>query len=58
MIFRGRPVRKDCPVCGGHILIEKESVRAGLRLACPNPSCKHVESADAEDEHQSAEGNP
>ncbi|MCE5242765.1 MAG: type I DNA topoisomerase [Syntrophobacteraceae bacterium] len=55
-IFRGRPVLKDCPVCGGHIMIEKESVRVGLRLACPNPSCKHVESAEGGDEHQAVEG--
>ena len=58
IIFRGKPVLKDCPVCGGHILIEKESARAGLRLACPNPGCKYVVSADSEEDGRAVEGTP
>ncbi len=47
-VFWGKPVKKTCPVCGSPVLIEKVSKRSGVKLVCPNTSCKYEEKEQSE----------
>jgi DNA topoisomerase-1 len=54
--FWGKPVKKECPVCGYTVFIEKQT-KSGVKLVCANPSCKHEErEASEEDSRKAAEG--
>jgi DNA topoisomerase-1 len=41
-----RPVNKPCPVCGASYLLEKNTKRDGIFLACPNPECGYKETPE------------
>ena len=38
-----KPVHKPCPVCGSHYLVEKDTKKDGLHLACPAKGCSYKE---------------
>lgn len=46
----GKPVQKPCPLCGGSLLMERESKRGGLRRSCINPECRYEERGEPETE--------
>lgn len=41
VIFWDRPVKKNCPLCGSPVLIEKVTKRGAAKLVCPNASCPY-----------------
>ncbi len=41
-----KPVNKECPVCGGRYLVEKETKRDGKFLKCPDRECGHQETIE------------
>jgi DNA topoisomerase-1 len=41
-----RPVNKPCPVCGASYLLEKNTKREGIFLACPKPECGYKETPE------------
>lgn len=46
----GKPVQKPCPLCGGSLLMERESKRGGIRRSCINPECRYEERGEQEGE--------
>jgi DNA topoisomerase-1 len=42
-VFWGKPVQKKCPLCDSPVLVEKVTKRSGMKLVCPNASCKYEE---------------
>ncbi|GKT08158.1 type I DNA topoisomerase [Desulforhabdus sp. TSK] len=42
-VFWGKPVQKKCPLCDSPVLVEKVTKRSGVKLVCPNASCKYEE---------------
>jgi DNA topoisomerase-1 len=53
--FWTRPVRKDCPQCGGKTFVEKKARNGDVKYICANPSCAHVIEGDAAEEGSAAE---
>ncbi len=53
--FWTRPVRKNCPQCGGKVFMEKKSRKGDVKYVCANPSCAHVIEADGTEEPNATE---
>ncbi len=41
-----KPVAKPCPLCGAPFLVEKQTKKEGVRLRCPEKSCRYAENIE------------
>jgi DNA topoisomerase-1 len=48
LTFWDRPIKKDCPLCGSSVLLEKVNKRGDIRRVCPNSSCSYELKEDLE----------
>jgi DNA topoisomerase-1 len=60
-VFWDRPVKKNCPLCGSPVLVEKTNKRGSARWVCPDSSCSYELEEDLEmsrtDQQKVSEGN-
>ena len=55
MAFWSKPVRGNCPQCGGSVLIEKKTRKGEVKLVCANASCGHDTGSGAEAKTEAGE---